>query len=254
MIKKYWGQNFLRDIGVIDKILTAIRPNHDDLMLEIGLGEGALTYPLSEQLDRLYVVEIDSDLIANSAYKSQLHLIHQDILQVDLRQITHDAGLIRVVGNIPYNISTPILFHLLKQTDCILDLHLMLQKEVVARMVAMQGSKIYGRLSVMLQYRWCMEELFTVPASAFYPKPRVESAFVRCVPHAGIPHRATIESHFAQVVSRAFHCRRKTLRNSLKGILNDADYLALGIDSNLRAENLGVADFVAISNHVCNSR
>jgi 16S rRNA (adenine1518-N6/adenine1519-N6)-dimethyltransferase len=155
-----------------------------------------------------------------------------------------------VVGNLPYNISTPILFHLLDNVAVIIDMHFMLQKEVVERMVATPSTAAYGRLSVMLQYRLQMEYLFTVPPEAFDPAPKVESAFVRCVPHASLPYTAKDETLFAQIVTAAFGQRRKTLRNTLKGLLDDEGFTAVGIDSQLRAENLSVAAFVNISNYL----
>ncbi len=158
---------------------------------------------------------------------------------------------LRVVGNLPYNISSPILFHLLDNVDHVLDMHFMLQKEVVERMVAVPSTSEYGRLSVMLQYRLQMEYLISVPPESFNPAPKVESAFVRCVPHAVLPHPAKDEQLFAKVVQAAFGQRRKTLRNTLKGLLDDDGFAALEINSQLRAENLSVAQFVAIANYLC---
>ena len=248
--KKRFGQNFLTDQGVIDSLVDAISPKADDLMVEIGPGLGALTKPLLHKLDMLHVVEVDRDIIdwMQKEYAKKSITIHNsDALKFDFGSLGKN---LRVVGNLPYNISTPILFHLLDNVRHITDMHFMLQKEVVERMVAEPSTAAYGRLSVMLQYRLQMEYLFTVPPEAFDPAPKVESAFVRCVPHATLPYVANDETLFAKVVTAAFGQRRKTLRNTLKGLLDDAGFSALNIDSQQRAENLGVAEFVAIANYL----
>ncbi len=248
--KKRFGQNFLTDQGVISSLVEAISPKKDDLMVEIGPGLGALTQPLMQQLAMLHVVEVDRDIISwmEKTYVHNKITIHNsDALKFDFSSL---GSAIRVVGNLPYNISTPILFHLLDNVASIIDMHFMLQKEVVERMVASPSTAAYGRLSVMLQYRLQMEYLFTVPPEAFDPAPKVESAFVRCVPHATLPHPANDETLLAQVVTAAFGQRRKTLRNTLKGLLDDDGFKALDLDSQLRAENLSVADFVRISNYL----
>ena len=248
--KKRFGQNFLTDQGVIDSLVSAIAPKADDLMVEIGPGLGALTKPLLQKLDMLHVVEVDRDIIAwmqKEYAKNSITIHNSDALKFKFPSLGEH---IRVVGNLPYNISTPILFHLLDNVKVIIDMHFMLQKEVVERMVAEPSTAAYGRLSVMLQYRLQMEYLFTVPPEAFEPAPKVESAFVRCVPHATLPYVAKDETLFAKVVTAAFGQRRKTLRNTLKGLLDDDGFNALNIDSQLRAENLSVADFVTIANHL----
>ena len=248
--KKRFGQNFLTDQAIISSLVDAIAPKANDLMVEIGPGLGALTQPLMQQLDMLHVVEVDRDIITwmEKTYVQKKITIHNsDALKFDFSSL---GNAIRVVGNLPYNISTPILFHLLDNVPVIIDMHFMLQKEVVERMVAEPSTAAYGRLSVMLQYRLQMEYLFTVPPEAFDPAPKVESAFVRCVPHAVLPYPAQDEALFAQVVTAAFSQRRKTLRNTLKGLLDDDGFKALDLDSQLRAENLSVADFVKISNHL----
>jgi len=248
--KKRFGQNFLTDQSIITSLVDAISPQPDDLMVEIGPGLGALTKPLLQKLKLLHVVEVDRDIITwmQQAYPKHNISIHQsDALKFDFRALgTH----LRVVGNLPYNISTPILFHLLDNVAAITDMHFMLQKEVVERMVASPSTPAYGRLSVMLQYHLHMEYLFTVPPEAFDPAPKVESAFVRCVPHASLPRSAHDTALFAKVVLAAFGQRRKTLRNTLKDWLNDEDFSKLNIDSQLRAENLNVADFVKIANFI----
>ncbi|HSG92162.1 MAG TPA: 16S rRNA (adenine(1518)-N(6)/adenine(1519)-N(6))-dimethyltransferase RsmA [Methylotenera sp.] len=248
--KKRFGQNFLTDQGVIDSLVSAISPKANDLMVEIGPGLGALTKPLLQKLDMLHVVEVDRDIISwmqKEYAKNNITIHNADALKFDFSSLGEN---LRVVGNLPYNISTPILFHLLDNVKVITDMHFMLQKEVVERMVADPSTAAYGRLSVMLQYRLQMEYLFTVPPEAFDPAPKVESAFVRCVPHAKLPFVANDEALFAKVVTAAFGQRRKTLRNTLKGLLDDDGFTALNIDSQLRAENLSVAEFVAIANHL----
>lgn len=248
--KKRFGQNFLIDQDIIRALIEAIRPAPDDLMVEIGPGLGAMTQPLLQTLKHLHTVELDRDVVAwmQGHYPADKITIHNiDALKFDFASL---GPKIRVVGNLPYNISTPILFHLLDNVDHIIDMHFMLQKEVVDRMVAEPSSAAYGRLSVMLQYRLYMELLVDVPPESFDPPPKVDSAFVRAVPWPTLPHPAKDEALFAKVVTAAFSQRRKTLRNTLKGLLDDAGFAALDIDPQLRAENLGVAEFVAIANHL----
>jgi 16S rRNA (adenine1518-N6/adenine1519-N6)-dimethyltransferase len=251
--KKRFGQNFLTDQGVIYSLVEAISPKADDLIVEIGPGLGALTQPLLKKLNHLHVVEIDRDIISwmESFYpKDKITIHNSDALKFNFAELAKlsPANNIRVTGNLPYNISTPILFHLLSNIDNIIDMHFMLQKEVVERMVAAPSTSEYGRLSVMLQYKLKMDYLITVPPEAFDPAPKVESAFVRCVPHAALPFPAKDEALFAKIVTAAFGQRRKTLRNTLKAYLDDAGFNELGIDSQLRAENLSVAQFVSIAN------
>ncbi len=248
--KKRFGQNFLTDQAIINSLVTAISPKKGDLLVEIGPGLGALTKPLIKALDQLHVVEVDRDIIKwmQSEYVNETIEIHNaDALKFDFTSLGEN---LRVTGNLPYNISTPILFHLLDNISHITDMHFMLQKEVVERMVASPSTSAYGRLSIMLQYKLNMEYLFTVPPDAFDPAPKVESAFVRCTPHETLPFIANNEVLFAKVVLAAFSQRRKTLRNTLKGLLNDQGFAELSIDPKLRAENLHVKDFVAISNHL----
>ena len=253
--KKRFGQNFLTDQSVITSLVEAISPQPNDLMVEIGPGLGALTKPLLQKLKLLHVVEVDRDIIAwmkteysKPAYANNVINIHNaDALKFDF---THLGKNLRITGNLPYNISTPILFHLLDNVSHIFDMHFMLQKEVVERMVAAPSTPAYGRLSVMLQYHLQMDYLITVPPEAFEPAPKVESAFVRCIPHASLPYLAKDEAIFAKVVLAAFGQRRKTLRNTLKGLVEDDGFTALNISSQLRAENLSVADFVTIANYL----
>ena len=255
LAKKRFGQNFLTDQSVIASLVEAINPQANQAIVEIGPGLGALTKPLLAKIEQLHVVEIDRDIVAwmqteyaKPAYAKNNLIIHNvDALKFDFSQL---SSQLRVTGNLPYNISTPILFHLLDNVGHIVDMHFMLQKEVVERMVAVPSTPAYGRLSVMLQYYLAMEYLFTVPPEAFEPAPKVESAFVRCVPHAALPFVAKDTGLFYKVVLAAFGQRRKTLRNTLKGILDDVGFANLGINPQLRAENLSVAEFVAISNYL----
>ena len=250
LAKKRFGQNFLTDQSIISSLINAINPLQNQLIIEIGPGLGALTKPLLKKINHLHVVEIDRDIVSwmQKEYSSAVVTIHNiDALKFDFTTFGEN---LRVVGNLPYNISTPILFHLLDNVSHITDMHFMLQKEVVERMVASPSTPAYGRLSVMLQYHLAMEYLFTVPPEAFEPAPKVESAFVRCVPHATLPFVAKDQKHFAKIVMAAFGQRRKTLRNTLKGLLDDVGFTALGINPQLRAENLSVSQFVTISNYL----
>jgi 16S rRNA (adenine1518-N6/adenine1519-N6)-dimethyltransferase len=248
--RKRFGQHFLTDQAVIADIVAAIRPQADDAMVEIGPGLGALTTPLAAVLRHLHVIEIDRDIIARleRAYPPGRLSVHAgDVLDFDFSLLPPE---LRVVGNLPYNISTPLLFHLARYAERIRDMHFMLQKEVVERMVAPPGGGEYGRLSVMLQYRFDMQLLLEVAPDAFSPPPQVDSAVVRMLPRSPARLTATSQAGLEQVVRRAFGQRRKTLRNSLAGLLEADDYAALGIAPGLRAENLTVADFVSISNYL----
>jgi len=248
--RRRFGQHFLTDQAVIADIVSAIRPQAGDAMVEIGPGLGALTLPLCAVLPHLDVVEIDRDIALRlqREYPPERVTVHTgDVLEFDFSALPQE---LRVVGNLPYNISTPLLFHLARYAERIRDMHFMLQKEVVERMVAHPGGGDYGRLSVMLQYRFDMELLLEVAPDAFSPPPKVESAVVRMRPRPPAQLTAATEAGLAQVVRRAFAQRRKTLRNSLAGLLANEDYAMLGIASGLRAENLSVADFVAIANYL----
>lgn len=253
--KKRFGQNFLVDQHIITSLVQAINPQETETLIEIGPGLGALTKPLLKQITQLHVIEIDRDIVswmrteyAMPSYANNQFIIHNvDALKFDFTSL---GDKLRITGNLPYNISTPILFHLLENLSSIVDMHFMLQKEVVERMVAEPSTPAYGRLSVMLQYYLKMEYLITVPPEAFEPAPKVESAFVRCIPHATLPFVAKDTDLFAKVVLAAFSQRRKTIRNTLKPFLNDDDFTKLDLNSQLRAENLGVAEFVAITNYL----
>jgi len=251
--RKRFGQNFLSDPNIIRKIVDAIGPLPDDSMVEIGPGLGAMTEPLLERLEHLHVVEIDRDLIArlHQRWAPERLSVHQgDALKFDFGALATDGRVLRIVGNLPYNISTPILFHLAQFADKVRDMTFMLQKEVVMRMVAEAGSEAYGRLSVMLQYRFHMERLFDVPPGAFRPVPKVMSSIVRMIPLPAEQLTARDQALLGEVVAAAFGQRRKTLRNTLRNYLGEADFAALGIDPGLRAERLAVADYVAIANYL----
>jgi 16S rRNA (adenine1518-N6/adenine1519-N6)-dimethyltransferase len=247
--RKRFSQNFLIDGSIIADIVAAVSPRAGDLMVEIGPGLGALTRPLARAVSPLHVVEIDRDIVARlrAEFPPGRLVIHEgDALEFDYAAL--GSGL-RVVGNLPYHISTPLMFHLSESAPAIADIHVMLQSEVVERMVAEPGGSEYGRLSVTLQYRFEMEKILDVPAEAFRPAPKVESAVVRMIPRqAGMP-RARDEKLFAQTVLTAFSQRRKTLRNTLGGVLTPSDFAALGIDPQARAQTLSVADFVRIADY-----
>lgn len=251
--RKRFGQNFLHDPGVIQKIIAAINPQPGQDLIEIGPGQGAITLPLLAACGRLQAVELDRDLLLPlqqaAANLGELILHNRDALRTDFCSLRQGEQRLRVVGNLPYNISTPLLFHLLDQAECIEDMHFMLQKEVVERMAAKPGSDAYGRLSVMLQYRCAVTPLFGIGPGAFRPPPKVESAFVRLLPYRTPPLQVSDETVFAQIVRLAFGQRRKTLRNTLKGMLDNDDFAALGIDPQIRAEQLDLATFARLANH-----
>ena len=251
--RKRFGQNFLQSRHVIDDILRSLNPQADDNVLEIGPGLGALTEPLLRRLNRLTAVEIDTDL---QKYLSELpiaqgklRLISADALTVDYSQF--GTGL-RVIGNLPYNISTPLLIHLLRFAPLIEDMHFMLQKEVVERMAAEPGTKDYGRLTVMLQYHCDVEYLFDVPPEAFDPQPKVDSAVVRLVPHRQSPFDKVAVDQLERLVASAFAMRRKTLNNNLKGIISAEQLMAMGIDGGRRPEQISVAEYVQLAKFVSN--
>ncbi len=248
--RKRFGQNFLNSPGIIRKIVAAIAPQRGDRMVEIGPGQAALTEPLLAALDHLQVVEIDRDLIAllKQRFPADHLVIHEgDALEFDFATLGSD---LRVVGNLPYNISTPLLFHLAAFADRVRDMHFMLQKEVVDRMVSAPGGSEYGRLSVMLQYRFDMERLFIVPPGAFTPAPKVDSAIVRMIPKPPGELRARDETTFARIVSTAFSQRRKMLRNTLRDLFDEAALERLSIKPTARPEELGVEDYVRMANAV----
>ena len=248
--KKRFGQHFLTDRYVIDRIVNAIAAKPDEVIVEIGPGPGAITAPLVSLLSHLHAVEIDRDLAAalRSRFPIEKFTLHQEnVLEFDFGKI---GSRFRCVGNLPYNISTPFLFHLAGFAEQLIDATFMLQKEVVDRMVADPDTEAYGRLSVMLQYRFAMRRLFDVPPGAFTPPPKVDSAIVRLVPLPAERLRAKDDARFAVMVTAGFGQRRKTLSNTLKPYLNAEQINALGIDPKRRGETLSVEEFVRLADVV----
>ncbi len=249
--RKRFGQHFLHDRNVINRILLAIAPKRDDFLVEIGPGLGALTLPLLQVCGTLTAVELDRDVIprleADAADKGTLRVIQGDALRTDYRALAPAGRKIRLIGNLPYNISTPLLFHLLLQAEVIRDMHFMLQKEVVRRMAAKPGGKEYGRLTVMLAAHCRVEPLFAVAAGAFTPAPKVESAFVRLVPCATPAFPLGDPARFAALVNQAFSRRRKTLKNALQGLADEAAIRAAGLDPGQRPETLSAADYARLA-------
>jgi 16S rRNA (adenine1518-N6/adenine1519-N6)-dimethyltransferase len=251
--RKRFGQHFLHDPGILARIVAAIAPKPEERIVEIGPGEGALTVPLLRAAGKLTAIELDRDLIAPLQAKAQgigeLTIISADALTVDFTALAQGSP-IRLVGNLPYNISTPILFHCLEHAAAIDDMHFMLQKEVVDRMAAAPGSKTYGRLSVMLQLRCTVEPLLKVPPGAFRPPPKVDSAVVRLAP---LPAAQLPEADFTlieKLVRAAFGQRRKTLSNALRDLASSAQIEAAGIDPRARAEQLAPSAYVALARHL----
>ncbi len=248
--KKKFGQNFLKDSSIIHAIIQSIQPLQNDLLVEIGPGLGALTKPLLEKTKHLFAIELDRDIVnwmQNQYSKNNITIFNEDVLNFNFHQFDKK---IRIVGNLPYNISTPILFKCIEDIKIITDLHFMLQKEVVDRMIAAPSSSEYGRLSVMLQYYFTMEHLVHVPKESFDPEPKVESSFVRLIPYDNYPFVANNIDQFGKIVKEAFSQRRKTIRNTLKNFMNANDFENIDINPQLRAENLSVSDFVKISNYL----
>lgn len=249
--RKRFGQHFLHDRNLVDLMVRTLGLQKDDTLVEIGPGRGALTYPLLEELPHLHVVELDRDLIAllrqeNSPERLTIH--ESDALRFDFRSLKPADKPLRVIGNLPYNISTPLIFHLLSQADAISDMTFMLQKEVVDRLTARPGTRDWGRLSIMVQYHCQADYLFFVPPGAFSPPPKVDSAVVRLMPHATLPHPADDEEHLRRLVAQAFTQRRKAIRNSLKSQVTLEQFAQAGIDAGLRPDQLSVADYVALAN------
>ncbi|MFT6267685.1 MAG: 16S rRNA (adenine1518-N6/adenine1519-N6)-dimethyltransferase [Alphaproteobacteria bacterium] len=250
--RKRFGQNFLHDEYIIDKIVSAIGPKRDDNIVEIGPGLGALTEPVAELVDFFTVVELDRDLAArlrsHPFIRDKLNVVEQDALKFDFSQLHQSEKKIRVFGNLPYNISTPLMFHLFKYCEHIQDMHFMLQHEVVKRLCAKSGSKLYGRLSVMAQYYCSAVPVVMVPPTAFKPAPKVDSAVVRLTPRPeplyGVKSVQTLQT----VVTAAFNQRRKTIRNSLKNLLNEQQITALDINPDSRAEQITLEEFAKLAN------
>lgn len=259
--RKRFGQNFLVDEVIIGQIVRSIAPKEDDAVVEIGPGQGAITRPLLSALKQLHVVELDRDLVqllkTQFAAQTGLHIHSADALRFDFDALSEELNnrALRVVGNLPYNISTPLIFHLLTFRDRIQDMHFMLQKEVVHRMCAASGDKSYGRLSIMCQYYCQVDQLFEVPPYSFRPAPKVDSAIVRLSPHKTLPLTAHNSTTLNTVVKTAFQQRRKTLRNALKSLVDDpAQLTQLPVDLTMRPENLTVADYVNLANTLDDTR
>ncbi|MDX5335647.1 MAG: 16S rRNA (adenine(1518)-N(6)/adenine(1519)-N(6))-dimethyltransferase RsmA [Marinobacter sp.] len=249
--RKRFGQNFLHDPGVIEKIVRSINPKPDDAIVEIGPGLGAITEEILAVNPRLQVVELDRDLIPVLRTKffnyPEFRIHEADALSFDFSQLVVDGRPLRIVGNLPYNISTPLIFHLLAQSGVVQDMHFMLQKEVVQRLAATPGDNNYGRLGIMAQYFCKVQPLFEVGPGAFRPAPKVDSAIVRLVPHKELPHPAKNLKTLQAVVRTAFNARRKTLRKALAALVTVEQLQSVGINDGLRPENLSLADYVKIA-------
>lgn len=260
--RKRFGQNFLVDNGVINGIVRAVSPRRDDALVEIGPGQGAITGPLLELVDRLNVIELDRDLIpvllAQFANYRGLKIHQSDALMFNFHSLYENEKKLRIVGNLPYNISTPLMFKLLeldanesetgKRKSIVQDMHFMLQKEVVLRLVAQPGDKNYGRLGIMAQYYCQVESLIEVPPESFEPPPKVDSGVVRLTPYEELPHQALNLKNFDTFVKTAFQQRRKTLRNGLKSLVNDEQAEHVGLNLSLRAENISPEEYVRLAN------
>ncbi|MCX8957529.1 16S rRNA (adenine(1518)-N(6)/adenine(1519)-N(6))-dimethyltransferase RsmA [Erwinia psidii] len=251
--RKRFGQNFLNDRYIIDSIVAAIHPQPGEAVVEIGPGLGALTEPVGERLESMTVIELDRDLAArlqtHPFLGPKLTLFQQDAMTFNFAEYALKKGQpLRVFGNLPYNISTPLMFHLFSYTDAILDMHFMLQKEVVNRLVAGPGSKAYGRLTVMAQYYCQVIPVLEVPPESFTPAPKVDSAVVRLVPHTQLPYPVENIRLLGRITTEAFGKRRKTLRNSLGHLFSPEALQQMNIDPTLRAENISVAQYCQLAN------
>jgi len=250
--RKRFGQNFLTDEHVINRIVSSVGLQASDKLVEIGPGQAALTRELLPVVDELHVIELDRDLIPGletlRAMYPGMSIHSADALKFDFASLVQAGEKLRVVGNLPYNISTPLIFHLLGQADIIRDMHFMLQKEVVQRMAAEPGSGQFGRLTVMVQYRCKVDYLFTVPPESFSPRPKVDSAIVRLTPYDTLPFTANNEQTLTMLVTQAFSQRRKTLRNCIKKLLSAEQIEDAGIDPSRRPETLSVEEFVRLAN------
>lgn len=251
--RKRFGQNFLHDDQIIQSIVAAINPQANDFLIEIGPGLGALTEPVAEQIEHLTVIELDRDLAERLRRHPFLHqkltVIEQDVMRFDFQQLAQQSDKpLRIFGNLPYNISTPLMFHLFQYHDVIQDMHFMLQKEVVNRLCAGPNSKAYGRLTIMAQYFCQVIPVLEVPPSAFKPAPKVDSAVVRLVPHKVLPYPVKDLYWLNRVCTQAFNQRRKTLRNSLMDLFTAEQLVELEIKLTDRAENLTIADYARLAN------
>ena len=255
--RKRFGQHFLQDSNVVARIVTAVNPQPNDHIVEIGPGLGVLTAALLACVPEMDAVELDRDIIPKLAVRcgtlGKLIIHEADALEFNFVALASDKRPLRIVGNLPYNISTPLMFHLLESRQYIQDMHFMLQKEVVDRMAAQPGGKDYGRLSVMMQYHCQVDSLFDVPPEAFEPPPRVNSAVVRLLPHSKPPIRVKDVKLLEKLVTQAFSQRRKTLRNTLRSMISADQMASLGIDPVRRAETLSLDEFALITNQVADS-
>ncbi|UZD15980.1 16S rRNA (adenine(1518)-N(6)/adenine(1519)-N(6))-dimethyltransferase RsmA [Gallibacterium anatis] len=256
--RKRFGQNFLHDDQIIQSIVAAINPQANDFLIEIGPGLGALTEPVAEQIEHLTVIELDRDLAERLRHHPFLHqkltVIEQDVMHFDFQQLAQQSDKpLRIFGNLPYNISTPLMFHLFQYHDVIQDMHFMLQKEVVNRLCAGPNSKAYGRLTIMAQYFCQVIPVLEVPPSAFKPAPKVDSAVVRLVPHKVLPYPVKDLYWLNRVCTQAFNQRRKTLRNSLMDLFTAEQLVELEIKLTDRAENLTIADYARLANWLANN-
>lgn len=256
--RKRFGQNFLHDQYTIDSIVSAIAPRQNDVMVEIGPGLGALTEPVCDQIDKLHVVELDRDSAArlreHPRLKDKLIVHEADAMKFNFDELAQPGRPLRVFGNLPYNISTPLIFHLLEKSQHITDMYFMLQKEVVERLAAGPNSKDYGRLTVMTQYYCQVVPVLEVGPHAFKPAPKVDSAVVRLVPYQQRPYEALNVNDLHRVCQEGFGQRRKTIRNSFRNFITAEQLEEIGIDPNLRPENLTLAQFVSIANWLTNHR
>ncbi len=248
--RKRFGQNFLQDERIIQQIVQAIAPRDNETVVEIGPGQGALTQALLPHCAELHLLELDRDLVTilqgKYGHLDTVHIHSGDALQFDFTALKQEGRSLRIVGNLPYNISTPLIFHLLQQVEQIDEMVFMLQKEVVDRFAATPGCKEYGRLAVMMQFHCAVRALFEVPPTAFYPQPKVDSAVVCLYPHT--PQNTTVDSQLlSRLVAQSFAQRRKTLRNNLKGFLNEEEIRAAGVDPAVRAETLTLAEFIHLT-------
>lgn len=252
--RKRFGQHFLSDQDIVFRIVAALNPKNTEHLVEIGPGQGALTVEVLKKTKYLEVIELDRDLVPVLLERTrpfgELMVENVDVLDFDFAGLQNDQRKLRVFGNLPYNISTPLIFHLLHASHVILDMLFMLQKEVALRLIAGANDAHYGRLSVMVQYQAAVAHLFDVSPQAFYPPPQVQSSIVQITPYETLPYQAKDFDLFATIVKEAFGMRRKTLRNSLKKIIDDTLWAQLPITSDLRPESLSVKDFVDLSNAV----
>ncbi|MFC3122199.1 16S rRNA (adenine(1518)-N(6)/adenine(1519)-N(6))-dimethyltransferase RsmA [Agaribacter flavus] len=252
--RKRFGQNFLHDEYIIDQIVSSINPREGEFLIEIGPGLGALTEPVAESISELTVIELDRDLAQrlrqHPFIQDKLTIIEADALSVDFSALAKPNQLMRVFGNLPYNISTPLMFHLFEHCEHIADMHFMLQYEVVKRLCAGPGDKLYGRLSVMAQYYCETVPVLMVPPTAFKPPPKVESAIIRLIPHKNPPAKVSCINTLQRVVSAAFNQRRKTLRNSLKELIDDNSMLEIGVQPDARAQELSLGEFCSLANKI----